>query len=130
MILDTTLLVDLLRGDERARDEIAMREARGEVLWVPTPVLFELWEGIERADRPDHERRRVEEVLRGYTILDFDGGHAARAGTLSGALARRGEMIDPVDAQVAGAALAEGHAVLTRNTRHYQRVAGLDVQSY
>ena len=119
-----------LQRHDAARDEVAAREARGELLWVPTPVLFELWEGVERADRPDHERRRIEEVLRAYTLFDFDSAHAARAGTLSGTLARRGEMIDPIDAQVAGAALAEGRAVLTRSVKHFARAAGLDVQSY
>ena len=130
MILDTTLLVDLLRGNADARDQVAALEHAGELLWVPTPVLFELWEGIERADRPERERKRVEEILHAYTLIDFDARHAARAGQLSGALIRRGEMIDPIDAQIAGAALVEGRPVLTRNVRHFERVPGLHVKDY
>lgn len=130
MILDTTVLVDLLRGDAKAKERILALEGSGELLWVPTPVLFELWEGIERADRPEAERKRVVDVLDAYTVLAFERDHAAEAGALSGTLVRRGEMIDPVDAQVAGVALAEERAVLTRNTRHFARVAGLRVETY
>lgn len=130
MILDTTVLVDLLRGDKKAIARIEALEEAGELLWVPTPVLFELWEGIERADRPDAERRKVEEVLSAYTILSFEPKHAHRAGTLSGALVRRGEMIDPIDAQVAGTGLAEGRPVMTRNTKHFARVEGLAIETY
>lgn len=130
MILDTTLLIDLLRGDAKARSAVADLEKQGELLWIPTPALFELWEGVERADRPEKERRKISDVLDDYTVLPFDREHTARAGSLSGALVRRGEMIDPVDAQIAGVALAEGRAVLTRNAKHFHRVPGLAVETY
>lgn len=130
MILDTCVLVDLLRGDKSAIARIASLESSGELLSIPTPVLFELWEGIERADRPDDERRRVEAVLAAYSIMPYEAPHAARGGTISGALVRRGEMLDPLDAQIAGVALAEGRSVLTRNKRHFSRVADLRVEDY
>lgn len=130
MILDTTILIDLLRGDKAAIAKVEALEASGEILWIPTPVVFELWEGIERSDRPEKERRKVADVLAGYTVLPFSNEHAARAGTLSGSLVRRGEMIDPVDAQIAGVALAEARPLLTRNAKHFERVAGLVVESY
>lgn len=130
MILDTSFLVDLLRGDPKALHRAQELESEGEHLTIPTPVIFELWEGIERSDRPEKERRRVSEVLDGYPLLAFEMAHAARAGEVSGALVRRGDMIDPVDAQIAGASLVEGRPVLTRNARHFERVAGLSVETY
>lgn len=130
MILDTTVLVDLMRGDKATIARIQALEAGGDILWIPTPVLFELWEGIERADRPERERKAVADVLAGYTILAFDATHAAAAGTISGALIRKGEMLDPLDAQIAGVALAEARPLLTRNVRHFERVPGLRVETY
>jgi len=130
VIVDTTLLVDLLRGDPEAKAEVERLEATGAVLWIPTPVIFELAEGIERADRPPSERARVDAVLEGYTVLDFTRVHASRAGETSGNLIRRGSMIDPVDAQVAGIALVERLPVLTRNVKHFARVPGLETATY
>jgi len=92
--------------------------------------VFELWEGVERADRPDEEARRIEAVLEGYTVLPFERRHAARAGRVSGALLRRGTMLDPLDAQIAGMALEERLPLLTRDTRHFERVPGLQVATY
>lgn len=130
MIVDTTLLVDLLRGDEEARKVVEKMEAEGTMLWVPTPAVFELYEGVERADRPEGERKKVEAVLDAYTVLSFETRHAARAGQISGRLMRRGEMVDPIDAQVAGIALEERASVLTRNRKHFERVPELAVATY
>ena len=130
MIADTTVLVNLLRGDEAAQGEVRRLESTGGILWVPTPAVFELWEGVERADRPDEEARRIDAVLGDYTVLAFERRHAARAGRVSGALLRRGTMLDPLDAQIAGMALEERLPVLTRNTRHFERVPGLEVATY
>lgn len=130
MILDTAVLVDLLRGDAAARAAVQRLEDEGEVLWVPAPAVFELWEGIERADRPDDERVGVERVVGEYTSLAFDVRHASRAGRISGQFVRRGTMVDPVDAQIAGCALEERLPVLTRNVKHFERVAELAVETY
>jgi len=130
VIADTTLLVDLLRGTEAAQREVRRLESEGVLLWVPTPAEFELWEGVERADRPEEEARRIDAVLGGYTVLAFERPHAARAGRLSGALLRRGTMLDPVDAQIAGMALEEQLQVLTRNAKHFERVPDLEVATY
>lgn len=130
MIVDTTLLVDLLRRDKAAIERVRALEANGTLLWIPTPAVFELWEGVERSDRPNQERERVAAVLRDYTVLSFDARHAERAGTLSGELVRRGRMLDPIDAQIAGMALEERLRVLTRNVSDYRRVAGLEVETY
>ena len=130
MIADTTLLVDLLRRDEAARKTTERLESDGVVLWVPTPAVFELWEGVERADRPEEEARRIDAVLGDYTVLAFERRHAARAGRLSGSLLRRGTALDPVDVQIAGMALEERLPVLTRNVKHFERIPGLEVATY
>jgi predicted nucleic acid-binding protein len=129
VIADTTLHMDLLRGSEPAEREVRRLESEGVLLWVPTPAVFELWEGVKRADRPEEERR-IDAVLGGYTVVAFERPHAARAGRVSGALLRRGTMLDPVDAQIAGMALEERLPVLTRNAKHFERVPDLKVTTY
>lgn len=130
MILDTTVLVDLLRHHEPARERVEALEERGDLLWIPVPAVFELFEGIEHADRPEDERSQVEEVLDSYTLLEFASHHAQRAGTVSGRLIRRGRMLDPIDVQIAGMALAERQPVLTRDLDDFERVTDLEVETY
>lgn len=130
MILATSLLVDVLREDPAARDAVLEQEEAGELLWIPMPAVFELYEGIALSDRPEPERSRVHAFLADYTVMDFRPAHARRAGELSGRLTRRGEMLDPIDVQIAGTALAEGAPVLTRDVDDFERVPELTVESY
>lgn len=130
MILDTSLLVDVLRGEQRACEAVLEREERGELLWIPMPAIFELYEGIALSDRPEPERSRVRSLLGEYTVLDFRTAHARRAGELSGRLVRRGKMLDPIDVQIAGTALAEGDPLLTRDVDDFERVPDLELETY
>lgn len=130
MIAGTTLLVDLLRRDPGARAKVERLERGTDVLWVLTPVLFELWEGVERSRKPLQEMERVQRVLEGYTLLALDPRHAVRAGRISGDLIRRGTMLDSIDAMIAGMAVEERQAVVTRNVKDFSRVPDLQVVTY
>lgn len=130
MILDTCVIVDLLRRDRAAIQRIRSLEGEGEPLWIPAPACFELFEGVERADNPADEVRRLETVIAGFTIAPFARAHAMRAGRLSGGLVRRGQMLDPLDAMIAGVALEERQSLLTRNVSDFRRVPDLEVVGY
>jgi predicted nucleic acid-binding protein len=130
MILDATFLVDLLRRDRAAVARARALEAQGETLWVPAPAVYELWNGVERADRPMEEARKLESILRDYTVIELSAAAAATAGRIAGVLARRGTILHTVDALIAGIALEEGDAVLTRNTRDFQKIAELEIVVY
>lgn len=130
MIADTCLLVDALRGERAANAFMARLQGEGAFMAIPSMVLFELWEGVERSDRSLEQQRRVEELAASYPVLAFEPRHAQRAGRLSGELVRRGEMLDAVDAQIAGMALAEGLPVVTRNRKDFERVPGLKLVGY
>lgn len=130
MILDTTVLVDLLRKDRAAAARVRALEGAGEPMRVPTPVIFELWEGVERSDKPEAALAEVTRLLDAYAVLSLEARHAMRAGRVSGSLVRRGVALDPVDVIIAGMALEEDDAVLTRNLRHFGRVPGLRTEGY
>lgn len=130
MILDTTFLVDLARRDRGAFARLDELEARGETLRVPAPAVFELSGGVERSRDPPRETRAVTEVLEGCVVLPLEPRQAMRAGRVSGALLLRGVRLDPIDALIAGIALEEDDAVLTRNLRHFRRVEDLRVEAY
>lgn len=130
MILDTTFIVDILRDDRVAHSMRAELEGGSEPLRVPAPVLFELWEGIERARNPPRERDIVEETLAAYATLPLSQEHAKRAGAVSAGLLRRGIRIGEIDLLIAGTALVEDDVVLTRNARDFERVPELRVRTY
>ncbi|MGQ0535406.1 MAG: PIN domain-containing protein, partial [Methanobacteriota archaeon] len=121
MIVDTSFLIDLLRGDTPALNLLERLEESSEALRVPAPCLFELWEGIERSRHPPREAERVNAILQGFPIVGLEARHATRAGKLSGAMIRKGLRPDPLDVLIAGVALEEGERVVTRDERDFAR---------
>ena len=133
MILDTTFLVDVLRGDVRdsptAEGYIEEMDAAGTGK-ISSVSVMELWEGIHLAAATDAERMRVEQLLDGIHELPFDRDVAMAAGELSAALVSRGEPVGNSDVMIGATAVVHDEAILTRNVEHFERIDGLDVRTY
>lgn len=133
MILDTTFFVDVLRGDVRnnptAEEYIENLDAAGTGK-VSSVTVMELWEGVHLADATATERERVEGLLEGIHELPFDRDAAMLAGELSATLVADGEPIGDSDVMIGATALIHDEPVLTRNVDHFERIDGLDTDTY
>lgn len=130
MLVDTSFLIDILRGHEPALKELARLEQRPEALHIPTVTLFELYRGLARSSDSIGEEERIEEVLGSRPTLPLSPEAARKGGREDGDLAKEGSPIDPEDAMIAGIALAHGMPVVTANADHFERVEGLNVLRY
>lgn len=63
-------------------------------------------------------------------VLHMDYDTAERAGEIDGILAREGKMIGVVDCMIAGIALVKKEKVMTRNVKDFQRIRGLEIETY
>lgn len=130
MLLDTSFIIDVLRGYRPAlalREEI---ETSSSSVRVPAPAVYELWKGVARARRPPQEAEAIEETIRSYPIVALGPDHARRAGQVGGELARRGIVVAELDMLLAGMALAEDDEILTRNARDFERIPEVRVRTY
>lgn len=129
MLLDTSFLIDLMRGDEGAVAKA--REIEEDLVQqrVASMTLFELFFGVARSDQPERERRIVEEVVSSKPIESADGTVMRRAGRRSGELASDGETIPDGDVIIGATAESVGEPVLTRNVDHFQRL-DVPVETY
>lgn len=130
VLLDTSFIIDIMRRDAAALALLEDLESGSEPIRVPAPVFFELWEGIDRSQKPIRELKAVEDVLESYPPLELQVPAAKRAGRLSGTLIRRGQDIDDVDLLVAGMALETGEAIVTGNERDFGRIDDLRLIGY
>ncbi len=117
MILDTSFILDLWDEKPDAVAKARAVDARGEAIYLPTPVLFELWEGVARSDRPRSEEAKVVEFTSAHELLPFNDRDAREAGLLSGHLSRSGRMMGTVDVQIAGMAKARRQGLLATDRR-------------
>ncbi len=130
MILDTSFILDLWDGQPDAVRKAGQIDARGEPIYIPTPVLYELWEGVARSERPRAEAAKVLDFAGGHDLLPFSEADAREAGLLSGRLSRSGRMMGTVDVQIAGMAKARGQTLLAADRRFRDLAAEIRVEKY
>jgi len=128
MILDTTFLVDVLRGAESVADLVS--DLDEEAPYVSSITVMELHEGVHVADTTETQRDAVAELLTEINELPFDRDCAMAAGRLNAELVSAGERIDETDVMIAATALVHDHPVMTRNVDHFERADEVEVVSY
>ena len=127
--LDTTFLIDVLRGDDCAAAQFEKFVNSSDAITVAAPSVFELSEGIALA-KDDREQNMLSEFLQSLTVLDLDHESALAAGSVSAHLIRSADQIGKFDILIGTIARKHNQAVLTRNVKDFARIPHLEVLSY
>lgn len=114
LLLDSTFLIDHLRGDAAAVKELARIFEYGDEPIVTEIVVSEVRAGL----LPDAERH-LTTLLEPMEFVQPDPGTAMRAGRWRAELRARGRALSLADALIAAAAASVGASVLTRNVRDF-----------
>ncbi|MFC6939829.1 type II toxin-antitoxin system VapC family toxin [Salinirubellus sp. GCM10025818] len=130
MILDTSFLIDVMNADDAALGKVDEIEADGIEQNVPAMTLQELYIGVGASDLPERERREIEYVVESRPILPTTEEIARKAGRIDGRLRKRGERIDLGDATIGVTGVVRDEPVVTGNPEQFERIPGLDVESY
>ena len=127
-VIDTTVLIDLWRNQRRPVVWLHIERAvGGRDIRLPWMAEAEFLRGAIY-------KRFDPEVVRAF-LAPFDPlpilrGHVRRVAETAADLQRRGLEIGVADLWIAAAALEHGVPVVTRNSDHFNRVAGLQVLGY
>lgn len=90
MIVDSSYLFDLMADEPDAFEKGTELVERGEMQWLPTPVVAETYYGVATA-RSDTTEQEVRNRLLGYPRVDVDEAVARRGwGTARGGRRPRG----------------------------------------
>jgi len=127
MILETTFIIDLMNGNPEAIEKI---KQINETQFITTPTIFELWSGIAQSKKPVQEKKKILAVLESQLVLNLDKESSEEAGEIDGTLIKEGQQIDPEDSMIAGIAKAYGEKILTRNVSHFDRIKGIEIETY
>src|SRR2546428_9885573 len=130
MILDTSFILDLWADEPDAVAKARQIDAREEPVYIPTPVLYELWEGVARSERPRAEAAKVTDFAGGHELLPFSETDAREAVLLSGPLFRSGEMMGAVDVQIAGMAEGRAQTLLASDRRFPGLADAIRIEKY
>lgn len=130
-VVDTTFLIDLLRGEEKAMGKARELDAEGGAATTVINV-YELFIGLHRAVDPS-SRRFVEadRVLARLDVFPLDFASAKRSARYMAELISAGGVIDTMDVMTGAIALENGSdTVVSRNVSHFERMPDLKVEPY
>jgi tRNA(fMet)-specific endonuclease VapC len=128
--MDTSFLLDLLRGKRNAILELEKIENDGERITTTPISASELFEGAYRSKNSELEVGKVRELLRRVELLEFTSHACEIYGKLANELKSLGRKIGDLDTLIACVALSHNESILTANVNHFRKVPGLIVKNW
>jgi predicted nucleic acid-binding protein len=114
LLLDTSILIDVLRRKNRRNEWLAQMVRAGHTLSTSTLHIAEIYAGM----RPAQESRTAD-LFSALEVHELDGACARLAGRLKNTWARKGHTLSLADAIVAAIAIERGCALLTDNRKDF-----------
>jgi predicted nucleic acid-binding protein len=109
LVLDSTVLIDALRGKPVAERIVGLRRT-GTEPWVCVISVEEIWRGL----RPSEEQK-VRRLFNGLRVAPLGLAEGIRAGTWRRDFAERGVTLHQADCLIAAAAAGIGASLATAN---------------
>ncbi len=113
VLLDTTVLIDALRGRPVAQRLVGLR-ATGQVPWTSAINVEEVWRGLRAEEEASAAR-----LLGGLRVAALGRPEGERAGGWRRDFSARGVTLAQADCLVAAAAVAVGASLATGNPKDF-----------
>ncbi len=119
-LLDTSVAIDHLRGEDSAVDLLSRLVDEEETVLASEVVRFELIAGVR-----DDERQALEHFFSALSWIGVEERITRRAGSLARQHRKAYSGIDDADYLIAATALVLDAELLTTNVRHFPMLPGL-----
>ena len=116
-------LIDAAIGRPRAQRTLERLSDEG--LAVSIIAVAEVYEGAFATPDPQATLAGLRDVLSDFAILPVDDPIVEHFARIRAALRQQGQLIPDMDLLIAATALAEDLTLITRNVRHFARLANL-----
>jgi tRNA(fMet)-specific endonuclease VapC len=129
LLLDTNTCIYLIKQHPtevlRKFNEYAVGD-----IGISSVTTAELHFGVEKSQRPEANRRALQQFLLPLTVADFDENAAAAYGHVRAQLEKQCTPIGPLDTLIAAHALSLDLTLVTNNVRGFERVPALEVENW
>ena len=126
-VIDTDLLIDLLRNQKQATAFITKLEEKNYILATTAVNIFELHYGAHKSVESEKNLQAIHVLVSRLSILPFTSKAAQKAGHIYAQLERQGQPIGLRDILIAAIALTRECGVATRNQAHFSRIPDLEI---
>ncbi len=127
--LDSTVIIDLFRGNEQAKEVIAKsREPLASTIINYQELMF----GLDLDNnRHMEELEYYDALFENIFLMDMTRESAKKAARVMKGLQGAGTAAGRFDSMIAGILMENGvNKIVTRNVKHFSKIKGLDVITY
>lgn len=127
-MLDTNIVIYVIK--RRPLEVLEKFNKRASHICISSITLSELFHGVEKSAKPDHNLCQIEDFVSRLDVLDYGRKAAAHYGDIRSDLERKGTMMGVNDLHIAGHARSEALELVTNNLREFGRVEGLRLDNW
>jgi tRNA(fMet)-specific endonuclease VapC len=127
ILLDTDVCIELLKGNKRI---LQRRDQYDGPIGVCFMTVAELYYGAEKSKEPNRNMDTIDRLLLTLEILHTDMPILRRFGRIKATLQKEGIPTADADILIASAALEKAEKLITGNTKHFDRIAGLELDDW
>ena len=124
VVLDTDILVSLLKGTPDAIEKIRTFQESGNEISTTIITAYELVKGAYISSRSDTNLVKVRESLSNLRILDLSIGAAEEAARIYKELRDKGKIVGEFDLLIAGIVQFHDEGLVTRDA-HFKMIRGI-----
>ena len=127
--MDTNIISFLLRGDKQLQEKIYREANGGSGVIIPPIAYYEAKRGLVDYHAPV-KLAAFEQLCNMLGVDEMDVETLNKAAGIYAALKKVGQLIEDSDILIAATCLVNDYALITDNTRHFERIDGLQVVNW
>jgi tRNA(fMet)-specific endonuclease VapC len=127
-LIDSDILVFLLRGNERVSERFAAHAADPKALSVIS--YGELLYGAIKSARPVENTAKVRRIAELLPMVDVSPAVMETFASLKAEMEQHGKKVDDFDLIIASTAVHLSYTLVTNNVRHFREIPGLAVENW
>ncbi len=120
MVVDTNIFIDHLRAKDKLTTELFKSYSKSE-LFISPVTIYELYMGVNS----DEKKNYIELIIEPFRIYNFDKSTSLEAANIFIQLKKKNQLIEFRDIFIAATCIVHNQPLLTKNTKHFQRIEGL-----
>jgi len=128
-ILDTDLLVALLKGEPDASKKIKTLEEKSERIAITIITAYELLKGAYISSRPQENLVKVRDSISNLQVLDLSLKACEEASKIYSGLRKTGSIIGEFDILIAAIARTYDENIITRD-EHFKLIPGTKLANW
>ena len=132
--LDSSFIIDVIKGLNAAVKREHEIDISNEEITIAAPAIIEIIAGLHLARTKKYysqeEKDKVMKLINSLIVLDLNKESAILAGEIEADMENKGEIIDIEDIMIGAIAKCNNETLITRNKDHFEKIPGLEIQSY